>query len=90
MPNPNMMDQLRQAGMNNPTIVPIPSQAQRDEVVMVRNMQVRTQAADMATKLLAGKAPQMRQWRTVAETIERYIQGEPAIGDARTPLLPGS
>lgn len=47
-------------------------------------MQVRTAAADQATKLLAGKAPSMERWLKVAVVIERYILGQ------EQGVLPGS
>jgi hypothetical protein len=55
--------------------VQLPSEAQRQEVETVRAMQVRTAAADQATKLLAGKAPAMDRWLKTAGCIERYILG---------------
>lgn len=55
----------------------IPSEEQRREVETVRAMQVRTAAADQATKLLAGKAPSLDRWLKVAQCIENYILGLP-------------
>jgi hypothetical protein len=57
--------------------MPMPSEAQRREVETVRAMQVRTAAADQATKLLAGKAPALDRWLKVAQCIENYILGLP-------------
>jgi hypothetical protein len=53
------------------------SQDQKREVETVRAMQVRTAAADQATKLLAGKAPSLERWLKVAQCIENYILGLP-------------
>jgi hypothetical protein len=57
--------------------VHVPSDEQRREVEIVRAMQVRTAAADQATKLLAGKAPSLERWLKVAQCIENYILGLP-------------
>lgn len=59
--------------------VPIVTQEQKAEVELVRAMQVRTAAADQATKLLAGKAPNQRRWLDTAMVIERYILGLPQL-----------
>lgn len=58
---------------------PIVTAEQKAEVEMVRAMQVRTAAADQATKLLAGKAPGMERWLKNASCIERYILGLPQV-----------
>ena len=39
-------------------------------------MQVRTNAANFATQLFAGKAPSPQTWSSIAKVIELYIWGE--------------
>lgn len=77
MPNPQIPLSLLQ-GMNAQQ-VQIATPEQRAEVELVRAMQVRTAAADQATKLLAGKAPAVDRWLKVAGCIERYILGLPQL-----------
>lgn len=69
--------------------VRVPSQAELDEVRRVQGLQVRTNAADQATKLLAGKAPRMTEWHMVAKAIELYIWGEATPSDPPAPVRPG-
>lgn len=77
MPNPQIPMHLMQGmGMNQ---VPIATAEQRQEMETVRALQVRTAAADQATKLLAGKAPAIDRWLKVAACIERYILGLPQL-----------
>ena len=52
---------------------------EKAELANVRAMQVRTAAADQATKLLTGKAPSMERWLKNASCIERYILGLPQV-----------
>ena len=69
--------QLR-AMMTNPAnmrAVAVPTDAAKAEVELVRNLQVRTQAASLACQLLAGKAPSIKDWWAVAYSIEQYIRG---------------
>jgi hypothetical protein len=49
------------------------SEGQKAEIARVNGLQVRTNASDQATKLLAGKAPNMTEWVAVAQVIEHYI-----------------
>lgn len=77
MPNPQIPMHLLQ-GMNVDQRA-IVTPEQKLEVEIVRAMQVRTAAADQATKLLAGKAPALDRWLKVATCIERYIQGLPQL-----------
>ena len=58
--------------------VAVPGPAARAEVELVRDLQVRTQAAAMACQLLAGKAPSPTDWWAVAFSIEQYIRGTEA------------
>jgi hypothetical protein len=56
-------------------VVPVPGPVARAEVELVRDLQVRTQAASLACQLLAGKAPAIKDWWAVAFSIEQYIRG---------------
>ncbi len=76
MANPNLMESLARAQAAQSGMVRIPSQAERDEVVKVQGMQVRTNAANFATQLFAGKAPSPQTWSSIAKVIELYIWGE--------------
>ena len=76
------------AAQQNGGIMRVPSQAERDEVDLVRGLQIRTQAADMATKLLAGKAPNPTTWLLRAKMIEDYIRGGASDGPAHPRLRP--
>lgn len=71
-----------------PHQVRMPSQAEIDEVRRVQGLQIRTNAADQATKLLAGKAPTMTEWWSVAKAIELYILGEGPTSDSPAPVRP--
>ncbi len=82
MTNPNMAALLGAAAQPQTGVMRVPSQAERDEVAKVRGMQVRTAAADQATKLLAGKAPKMTEWWATAKAIEEYILGDGDGGPA--------
>lgn len=73
MPNPQMPQFINPAAMGGFQQVRIPSEEERREIKRVQGLQVRTNAADMATKLLAGKDPTMAKWTSVAKTIELYI-----------------
>lgn len=77
MPNPQFPIHLMGNGMMEQRSILTPEE--KAEVQAVRAMQVRTAAADQATKLLAGKAPSMERWLKNASCIERYILGLPQI-----------
>jgi hypothetical protein len=53
--------------------VRVPSQAERDEVARVQRLQVRTNAAALATQLLASHAPDLEEWIRAAQVIARFI-----------------
>lgn len=77
MPNPQFpMHLLENGGVQQRSIL---TPDEKAEIANVRAMQVRTAAADQATKLLAGKAPSMERWLKNASCIERYILGLPQI-----------
>lgn len=70
--------------------VRVPSKAELDEVRRVQGLQIRTAAADQATKLLAGKAPKMSEWQAVASAIEHYIVGTGAPDGHPTSVRAGA
>ena len=72
---PNQMDPRMMAALNGGPggALQVLSESQKAEIARVNGLQVRTNASDQATKLLAGKAPNMAEWVTVAKVIERYI-----------------
>lgn len=80
MPNPQMPQFLNPAALAGMQQVRIPSAEERAEIRRLQGLQVRTNAADMATKLLAGKDPTMGKWTSVAKTIELYITTDEANG----------
>lgn len=84
---PQLAQILSGAGMAQ---VRVPSQAEMDEVRRVQGMQVRTHAAEMATKLLAGKAPRMTEWWSVARAVELYIQDGSGTDDPPAPVRTGA
>ncbi len=69
----NMMAML--AGQLPNAQMRVPSQAERDELRRVQDMQVRTVAADHATRLLAGNPWKATEWHAIAKAIELYIIG---------------
>lgn len=76
--------QLRQL-MSQPQpmrTVAVPTAAAKAEVELVRDLQIRTQAASLACQLLAGKAPAVKDWWAVAFSIEQYIRGSEAMAPA--------
>ena len=52
----------------------IPSQAQREEALRVQGMQVRTNAANMATQMLSGRGSSQHTWASWAVLLEGYIR----------------
>jgi len=90
MPNPNFPHQLAGNGMPAGLIRHVPSQAEREEVYKVQVMQVRTQAAGLATAMLANKGRTRETWDMWAEHIEHYIWQGVDHGDAAAPVLPGA
>lgn len=76
MADPNMRDLAAAAMAGGLRTVPIPSEAQRQEVARVQGMQVRTNAANLATEICKGQALDVTDWLEWAETITRFITGE--------------
>jgi hypothetical protein len=68
--------------------VRIPSETEKAEMVKVRNMQVRTQAAALVCQLLAQRQTSQNVWDRWAEHIETYIL-EGRSGDT-APVRPRS
>ena len=78
MTNPDIR-QLQAAAMaGGLRQVPIVTEEQRREVAKVQGMQVRTQAAMLATELCKGKALDATDWLEWADTVERFITGADA------------
>lgn len=74
--NPNDVNALlNAANRNGGAVVPMPSQAQRDEVARVQGMQVRTNAVTLAVQLLANQDDGLMKLINTAKSIEEYILG---------------
>ena len=71
-----MMDALAAARLGPSGMVRIPSSAEQEEVKRVQGMQVRTNAANLASMLLQGKDFTPPGWTELAKVIELYIWGE--------------
>lgn len=71
--NPNLAALL---GAGQLQAHPVPTQAQVEEVRRVQGLQIRTNAANMATNLLQGTSPTMSEWTMWARGIEAYIVDE--------------
>jgi len=68
--------------------VRIPSEAEREQVARVQGMQVRTEAARMATALLAQRQTSQTVWDKWTAHIEHYIQE--GHGAGATPVRTGA
>lgn len=68
--------------------VPILTQAQKDELARVQDMQVRTQAANIASLVLQHQRTSEARWLQFASCVEKYIKGE-LIADRLAPSLRG-
>jgi hypothetical protein len=87
--NPNdLASRIAAYGFPGQGQVRIPSEAEKAEVAKVQGMQVRTQAANMATHLLAARQTSQQVWSKWAIHIETYIKD--GYGADFAPLRPGS
>lgn len=83
------IDQLIAAqGMPPQGMVRIPSDAERMEILRIQGMQVRTQAASMASAMLQHRQTSVAVWTKWAKAIEAYIQGGGDRGNPSASVLP--
>lgn len=90
MANPSIEQLIAAQGFPNGGMMRVPSDEEKREVLKVQGMQVRTQAASMASAMLQHRQTSVSVWSKWAKHIEAYIRGEVPVGDAATPVLPRS
>lgn len=66
--------------------MPIMTPAQRDELERVQGMQIRTQAANMASLVLQHQHTSEARWVKFATAIEAFIRGEKVADAVAAPL----
>jgi len=75
MPPPNLPFGPVPPALMSGGMVNVPSPAQVEEAKKVMGMNVRTNAANMATQLMAGQPVRLDRWWAVAKGIEEFIKG---------------
>ncbi len=82
------MADIFQNGQGQMGRIPILTQAQKDEIERVQGMQVRTQAANIASLVLQHQRTSEARWLQFASCVEKYIKGE-LSADRLAPSLRG-
>ena len=87
----NNSDILAALGARQPMTVQhqVLTEAQKQEILRVQGMQVRTEAARQATQLVAAGTGPGETWLKVAELIEDYIRGSDPDAAPGARLHPG-
>lgn len=87
MPNLTMEQLVAMGGMPPQGMVRLPSEDEKRELLKVQGMQVRTQAASMASAMLQHRQTTPTVWLKWAKHIEAYITEGADGGDTPSPVL---